>query len=511
MTAPLAARRAPRLRALATTLAALLVAACGEEPAPIARPVSDDPDACRSCHPSHVEEWSASAHAHASEDPVFRALNQLGQEETGGALGDFCVRCHAPLAARSGATTDGLELAALDPADRGVSCTFCHRVAGVPGQANGELTLDDDGPLRAGIADPKTTSYHRAAKSPFVGGDVAKTSLMCGACHDVVLKPPLVAGDLALERTYAEWQESVFSPAAGRSGLGCNGCHLPVVETGPVALVPGAPTRSRHGHDFFGVDLPLLGDVPGSERQAAGAQAQLDTSLRVDVCVTPRPGGASTIDVTLENVGAGHAFPSGAAHNRRAWVEVKAYATGEAEPVYTSGVSPDGAEPDPTGDPDLWELREVARDAGGTETDVFWRIVGLDAPTRLILPAVTNDPSSPDYYRSHATRTFPLGDGASIDAAVERVTVRVRLRAFPRRLLDELVARELLDPAVPSRVPTFDLLPNRHLAGLPGLEDFGAVTFAYGPATRDSGLFAVYTDSTKGAPRDCQGMIAQRR
>jgi hypothetical protein len=259
------------------------------------------------------------------------------------------------------------------------------------------------------------------------------------------------------------------------------------------------------------VDLPLAEGAPGAERQAAGAQAQLDTTVRVDVCVTPRPGGASTIDVTLENVGAGHAFPSGAAHNRRAWVEVKAYAAGASEPVYVSGVSPDDTEPDPAGDPDLWELREVARDADGAETDVFWRIASLDDPSRLILPAITSDPSSPDYYRSHATRTYPLAEGTSIDAAIERVTVRVRLRAFPRRLLDELVTRELLDPAVPTLVPTFDLLPNRHLAGLSGLEDFGAVTFSYGPATRDSGLFAVYTDSTKGAPRDCQGMVARRR
>jgi hypothetical protein len=269
--------------------------------------------------------------------------------------------------------------------------------------------------------------------------------------------------------------------------------------------------RSRHGHDFFGVDLPLLEGTPGAARQASGIQAQLDTTLRVDVCVTPHPGGASSIDVTLENVGAGHAFPSGAAHNRRAWVEVKAFAAGEAEPVYVSGLSADDADPDPALDPDLWELREVARDANGEETDVFWRIASIDHPSRLIPPAVSNDPSSPDFYRSHVTRTFPRPEGGPIGAAVARVTVRVRLRALPRRLLDELVGRDLLDPAVIGRVPTLDLLPNRHLSEQPGLADFGAVTFSYGPATRDSGLFAVYTDGTRGTPRDCQGMVARRR
>ena len=33
-------------------------------------------------------------HAHASDDPVFVALEQLGQRETDGALGTFCVGCH---------------------------------------------------------------------------------------------------------------------------------------------------------------------------------------------------------------------------------------------------------------------------------------------------------------------------------------------------------------------------------------------------------------------------------
>jgi hypothetical protein len=513
--------RRPRRRALqryrlglhlaVALLGVVPLAACHEPNASGPGAGSDDPSACQSCHPSHVEEWSSSAHAHASEDPVFRALNRLGQEETNGALGDFCVRCHAPLALRAGTTTNGLELAKLEPRDRGVSCAFCHRVSDVPGHANGELTLDEGGPLRAGIADPRKTTFHDAVASPYVGGDVAKTSRMCGACHDVVLTPPFAPAELALERTYAEWQASVFAPAPGRTGLGCGGCHVPVVDTGPVALVPGAPVRSRHGHDFFGVDLPLVEDAPGAARQAAGVQAQLDTTLRVDVCVTPRPGGASSIDVTLENVGAGHAFPSGAAHTRRAWVEVKAYAAGEMAPVYVSGVGPDDREPDPALDADLWELREIARDADGRETDVFWRIASLDEPSRLIPPAVSNDPSSPDYYRSHVTRTFPHADGSSIDAAIERVTVRVRLRAFPHRLLQELVSRELLDPAVSERVPTLDLLPNRHLSGLPGLEDFGVVTFAYGPATRDSGLFAVYTDTTRGTPRDCQGMVTRRR
>jgi hypothetical protein len=261
-------RRAAQHRCRLTPLLAValpslvLLPACQEPSASGPSSLSDDPGACQSCHPSHVEEWSASAHAYASEDPVFRALNRLGQEETNGVLGDFCIRCHAPLATRAGTTTNGLELAELEPRDRGVSCAFCHRVSDVPGHANGELTLDEGGPFRAGIADPQKTTFHDAVASPYVGGDAAKTSRMCGACHDVVLTRAFAPSDLPLERTYAEWQDSVFAPAPGRAGLGCSGCHLPVVDTGPVALVPGAPVRSRHGHGFFGVEVKTRTQTP---------------------------------------------------------------------------------------------------------------------------------------------------------------------------------------------------------------------------------------------------------
>jgi hypothetical protein len=73
-----------------------------------------DPETCRTCHQDQYSEWAASMHAHAAEDPVFIAMNRRGQEETAGALGDFCVRCHAPMAVREGRTVDGLNLDSLE-------------------------------------------------------------------------------------------------------------------------------------------------------------------------------------------------------------------------------------------------------------------------------------------------------------------------------------------------------------------------------------------------------------
>src|SRR3954470_24102059 len=81
-----------------------------------------DPETCRGCHSDHYREWAGSMHAYASQDPVFLAMNRRGQEETDGALGSFCVGCHAPLALREGATTDGLNLAEVPKHLQGISC-----------------------------------------------------------------------------------------------------------------------------------------------------------------------------------------------------------------------------------------------------------------------------------------------------------------------------------------------------------------------------------------------------
>jgi hypothetical protein len=71
------------------------------------------PTKCAQCQQSHFDDWSQSVHAQASDDPVFIAMNKRGQRETGGTLGTFCVKCHAPMAVRDGLTTDGLNLDSL--------------------------------------------------------------------------------------------------------------------------------------------------------------------------------------------------------------------------------------------------------------------------------------------------------------------------------------------------------------------------------------------------------------
>ncbi len=146
-------------------------------------------------------------HAYASFDPVFRAMNQRAQEETDGALGNFCVRCHAPLAAELGLTDDGRNLGSLPDTVQGVGCYVCHSVDSVEGDHNGALRLATDGVLRGGLLDPLDSAAHMPGYSDLLDGSMPQSSGVCGACHDVVLP-----GGLELERTFQQWSHSAFAP-----------------------------------------------------------------------------------------------------------------------------------------------------------------------------------------------------------------------------------------------------------------------------------------------------------
>jgi hypothetical protein len=500
---------------------ALLAIGCGEDAAPpsySSRQALLDPESCRSCHPDHYREWAGSMHAYASEDPVFLAMNRRGQEETEGALGDFCVSCHAPLAVREGATTDGLNLPELPKALQGVTCYFCHNVEAVEGTHNNPLRLSGDVTLRGGVKDPKPNSAHASAYSELFASPRIESAKPCGSCHDVVVPSPPGPRELQLERTFDEWQKSIFAPpqaADDTAALSCNGCHMLPTSGVPIESSAGARLRTRHAHTFAGVDVALHGfprtgdsqlDRESSELQLAELTRLLDSTLRLEVCVQTRNTGEATLRVTLDNATAGHHFPSGAAQDRRAFVEVRAFAAGQAEPFYESGVVADGQAAALLDDPDLWLLRDRIFDAAGNEVHQFWQAAELRPGT---LPVATSvDPLSPGFLAGHAVRQYPAR--GVLPEAPDRVTVRVRLEPIGREILASLVESGHLDQAAADAMPTHDLLPNRHLAtdprAPPELSTLGSVSFEWGAATREHGNFRRTTQTTSLGIEECLGM-----
>lgn len=416
-----------------------------------------DPASCQECHPTHYREWLGSMHAYAGEDPVFRAMNARGQRETNGELGDFCVRCHAPMALELGLTTDGLNLDEVPQHLRGVTCYFCHTAEAVEGSHNNPLRLSGGRTLLGAIHDPVDNDAHASAYSPLLDSATTESAALCGSCHDVV-----TPNDVHLERTYAEWQASFFSdldPLSGGPaiyGLRCGSCHMGPGIDGPIADAPGVRAdRRRHPHGMPGVDVALhdwpdatLGPQLRAE-QLEGIEFQRKSALCASICINPRDEGGSSVDVYLHNEFSAHAWPSGSAQDRRAWLELRAFAGGAA--VLEVGVLDDGvALATLADDPLLWRLGDRMFDGANHEVHMFWEAERVES---ALLPA--------------SEVLSPMGDASTwrarrfvvADTEVDRVTTRLRLRPMALDTLDSLIESGDLDPSIREQITTFDVRP----------------------------------------------------
>ena len=421
----------------------LLVAGCGgDEPAPtFTRDQLLDPESCTQCHQRHYDEWAGSMHAYAADDPVFLAMNQRGQEETQGELGDFCVQCHAPMALAEGLTTDGLNLAEVPQKYKGVTCYFCHSVDAVEGTHNNPLRLADDLVMRGGIRDPVDNTAHAAGYSPLLDRGDPSSSTLCGSCHDIVLD-----NGVHLERTFTEWKASLFGNGSA-GGLSCGNCHM-IGDSDTVASVDGVPLREVHDHRMPGVDVAIT-PWPFHDEHVEEVKAELKGTLVGQLCTSP-PLAESELEVILENAFAGHSFPSGAAHDRRAWVEVKAWDDAD-QLIFESGVVEAGEPVVELADPNLWLFRDTVFKEDGTEAHMFWDVVDLSS--NLLAQATSNDPGE-----VHAqTRIFAVPLASGIPA---RATVRVLVRPMGLDVLQDLVDTGHLAESFITEIPTFEVIGN---------------------------------------------------
>ena len=430
---------------------ACAIAACGDDAPDLTRDELLDPEACQQCHPQHYKEWSGSMHAYAADDPVFLAMNKRGQRETNGALGDFCVNCHAPMAVREGATTDGLNLADVPKHLKGVTCYFCHSVKEITDEHNNGLVLADDLVLRGGIGDPFPNTAHRAQYSPLHDRNSQESSKLCGSCHDIVLD-----NGVHLERTFLEWKNSLFSDTDPRKHRSCGQCHMVGDRPGVVADYPGVPSRFPHEHTFPGVDTAVI-DWPEKQAQLDGIARDLYPAVLPKLCVGPAAGGIEII-YNLDNVNGAHMLPSGATQDRRMWAEIVAYDGDQI--VFQSGVVPGGQPAAEVNDPNMWLLRDITKDANGDETHMFWDVASTSgedcdsvdpdpAKCFLLPPAVTNDPADPLFSHS-VERKYTL-----VGVSPTRVTAKVYVRSIGLEVLQSLVDSGDLDDSLLPKFPTF--------------------------------------------------------
>jgi hypothetical protein len=164
------------------------------------------------------------------------------------------------------------------------------------------LAIDASRPLAGRLADPEPNAAHRSAPRDFL-----VSASLCGTCHE------LTGPRLAVEPTLSEHRASPQAAA----GLSCADCHMPAVNERP--LSEGATrTRRATDHRFVGFDPPW-GAGPDVAREAAErTRALLASALRLDLRRVEEG-----VEVTVTNVGAGHAVPTGAAALRELWVDLE--------------------------------------------------------------------------------------------------------------------------------------------------------------------------------------------
>jgi Cytochrome c554 and c-prime len=430
---------------VARTLWLLATLACDEAATrdPLTPEELLDPQSCKGCHPRHYAEWSGSMHAYAMRDPVFLAMNARGQEETGGALGDFCVKCHAPMAVLQDVIEDFADLTDVPEHLQGVTCYFCHNVKSVgEPHNNGNLTLAWDNRMRAALSNPVEPFAHRVEYSKFMDPSSMESSLMCGSCHDIEMP-----NGLKLERTLQEYEDSVFAQENGFQS--CSSCHTqPKPKREPAADydLQQVPARYVHEHTWPGVDV-ALDEFPNAEAQRVlvercmfGERTTFD--LTAEAITERNSAEVFAFKVYLEATNVGHNVPSGASQDRRLWLEVHAFDEADREVFVSGAIADDELEQGEQ----LFLLRDRLLDEHGEETHMFWRAADVERFT--LAPVTLANQADPQHGAGYPYVT-------SVVKPPVRLEMKLRMRPMGRDVLQDLVDSGHLDPAVMDTMPTF--------------------------------------------------------
>jgi nitrate/TMAO reductase-like tetraheme cytochrome c subunit len=458
-----------------------------------------DPATCMECHQQHYQEWSSSMHAYASTDPVFVAMNKRGQRDTNNELGTFCVQCHAPMQVALKLTNGAdYDPTTLTPATNGITCYFCHDVKSVGATHNNGLVLALDQTMRGGVSNPVETPAHNSKYDPTYMASESNMSTMCGSCHDVLTPVPPSPMAVNLERTYSEWQTTIFATTPPPTGLTCSGCHMGTNVEPPTTVIadkPGLNVLSRpnsfHEHLWLGIDQALT-PFPGTAAmpppapaltQAEAIKRDLDPALTIvgatpltdtdgqigsgyiegGICVTHE----QTITVRIDTRGTGHMWPSGASQDRRAWLQLIAYDVNN-NILFQTGVVPDGMDPEDINDPNLVGFWDRIYKADGTPAHFFWEVNNevttepggsgsaalMGSGGQLVRPPTTLVQSSPAFDHS-TTATFNVG--GTIATAVDHIAAQILIRPYNFAMLNDLVSSGDLDASYLTMIPTLTI------------------------------------------------------
>jgi len=375
-------------------------------------------DGCLVCHAKIAAQWAGSMHAFAQEDPAYRALFEIAHQDTDGKTDLFCVGCHSPPAVLSGNGRESWVLGA--PASQGISCVVCHTVAGPsqPGRspANASFVCDPTGPIRG----PHGRRC-RAEGKETVRSEYLASSAFCAGCHGA----EHARNGLVLERTYQEWQGSVYA----ERGIQCQDCHMQPVEVAIATArslekqpnpgtIAGIHRPHVYTHEFLGGN-PVLSRLRGAPAHAMATEALLEAAATLELIDLPdriAPGEHLRLKVKVTNALAGHNLPTSLVHLRQLWLDVRVRdATGSE--IYRSG----SVDAKGTLDTDAVRYSGTFGDATGKKTIKPWQATQF-LSHRTIPP------------RGHMIETFDVSLPTDLEGPLQ-LRVTLRYRPFPQKML----------------------------------------------------------------------------
>lgn len=229
---------------------------------------------CAKCHPKHYDEWRVSNHAYSTISPMFQRFEQAMQELTQGTVGQFCFRCHSPVATQLSISSSATILDAPPIVREGITCVTCHRVKEAVGRTHGDRRIEP-GDIHApiygsspgdGVREARAKASELKLKlSPDEKGpgqpmhqhcgpfEPISKSDYCASCHQVAVHP-----GIWLEIVHAQYR----SGPAHAKGITCQDCHMgkqPGKADGyeymHCAEISGKPfgiPRKHSNHTFWG-------------------------------------------------------------------------------------------------------------------------------------------------------------------------------------------------------------------------------------------------------------------